>query len=127
MKPDPAPERFNSRVELSAGNYTNIEAEAYTRQMMGNTRNSYSLGIIHQSSSGMILDNPLPTEFSRNSLQTGLYLYGREGQGQIELALGREQFHWYGFDRDRFTAETIPNPVVQQRYWSASLEGQLDS
>ena len=124
VKAEPSPERFNSRVVLSAGNYSNIEAEAYTRQMMGNSRNSYSLGIIHQSTEGTILDNPLPTEFSTNGLQAGLHLLGREGQGQIELDLARNQFHWYGFDRDRFTAETLPNPEVQQRYFSASLEGQ---
>ena len=124
VKAEPQPERFNSRILISAGNYSNIEVEAFTRQGMGNSRNTYTLGIEHQSSGGDILDNPLPTDFSSNALQAGLQFLGREGQGQIEMEISRNQFHWYGFDRDRFSAETLPSADVQQRYFSGLLNGQ---
>lgn len=120
-----APEKvYNSRVEGSVGNFANVSAEAYTRRPLGAGRNSFSLGLSHQSAQGDILDNPLSTQFSETGIEGGLHFMGPDNSGQLTAGIQRNLFNWYGFDRDRFTAETLANSEVEQGFFVADLSGQ---
>ncbi|PQJ14513.1 hypothetical protein [Aureicoccus marinus] len=124
VQPEPPEKLYNTAVSLAAGNFTNIEAEAFTRQPLGTGRNSYALGLEHRSAQGDILDNPLPTSFSQTALEGGLHFKGKENTGHLLMEIQRDIYHWYGFDRDLFGPESFPESGVQQRYFTGALNGQ---
>lgn len=96
-------------ARLAAGNFTNIEAEAFV-VIPTDKKSQFTTHLDHQSSQGGIKDVLLEDSFYDTSLKFGFDRFEKDKQFNGQLEIKHQSYNWYGLDADL----SIPKEIINQ-------------
>ncbi len=101
---------FSNYARLAAGNFTNVEAEAFVVIPI-DKKSQFTTHINHQSSQGGINDVLLDDSFYDTSLKLGFDRFEKKRQFNGLLEVKHQLYNWYGLSTDSGLSQTQINQI----------------
>ncbi len=112
-------------ARLAAGNFTNVEAEAFVA-IPTDKKSQFTAHLDHQSSQGGIDEVRLDDAFFDTSLKLGFDRFEKRKQFNGQLEIKHQLYNWYGLDEDLNISQDQINQIdPAHSFVDVNLKGRL--
>lgn len=120
--PDPI---YNSYASWAFGNFLTNQGEFYTSRDYDRGSKRLDFALNHKSSLAQMRFSPLPTDYSRSSMDVTWSQRERDFNWYLEAGAEHRLQHWYGLPGEAWDTVQIDSLDVRQHYLSADLNGKI--